>query len=33
LNRLPGRMVDAVVTPTLTPGVVNLDYMVAEDRP
>lgn len=33
LNRLPGRMVDAVVTPTLTPGVVNLDYMVAEDKP
>src|SRR5262245_55104097 len=25
LNRLPGRMVDAVVTPTLTAGVVNLD--------
>ncbi|MFI5316732.1 MAG: ShlB/FhaC/HecB family hemolysin secretion/activation protein [Myxococcota bacterium] len=33
LNRLPGRMVDAVLTPTLTPGVVNLDYLVAEDRP
>jgi hemolysin activation/secretion protein len=33
LNRLPGRMVDAVVTPTLTPGVVNLDYLVQEDRP
>ncbi len=33
LNRHPGRMVDAVVTPTLTPGVVNLDYLVEEDRP
>jgi hypothetical protein len=33
LNRLPGRMVDVVVTPTLTPGVVNLDYLVQEDRP
>jgi len=33
LNRHPGRMVDAVITPTLTPGVVNLDYVVAEDRP
>jgi hypothetical protein len=33
LNRLPGRMVDAVVTPTLTPGAVNLDYLVAEARP
>jgi hemolysin activation/secretion protein len=33
LNRQPGRMVDAVVTPTLTPGVVNLDYLVQEDRP
>jgi len=33
LNRHPGRMVDVVVTPTLTPGVVNLDYLVAEDRP
>jgi hypothetical protein len=33
LNRQPGRMVDAVVTPTLTPGVVNLDYLIAEDRP
>jgi len=32
LNRQPGRMVDAVVTPTLTPGVVNLDYLVQEDR-
>src|SRR5262245_50648719 len=26
-------MFGAVVSPTLTPGVVNLDYMVAEDRP
>ena len=33
LNRQPGRMVDAVVTPTLTPGAVNLDYLVQEDRP
>ena len=33
LNRHPGRMVDVVVTPTLTPGVVNLDYLVEEDRP
>ena len=33
LNRLPGRLVDVVVTPTLTPGVVNLDYLVQEDRP
>ena len=33
LNRLPGRMVDVVLTPTLTPGVVNLDYLVQEDRP
>jgi len=33
VNRHPGRMVDVVVTPTLTPGVVNLDYLVAEDRP
>ncbi|HXZ85286.1 MAG TPA: hypothetical protein VEI82_07330, partial [Myxococcota bacterium] len=33
LNRQPGRLVDAVVTPTLVPGVVNLDYLVQEDRP
>lgn len=33
LNRQPGRMVDVVVTPTLTPGVVNLDYLVEQDRP
>jgi hypothetical protein len=33
LNRHPGRLVDVVVTPTLTPGVVNLDYLVEEDRP
>jgi hemolysin activation/secretion protein len=26
-------MVDVVVTPTLIPGVVNLDYLVEEDRP
>jgi hemolysin activation/secretion protein len=33
LNRLPGRVVDVVITPTLTPGIVNLDYLVSEDRP
>jgi hypothetical protein len=33
LNRHPGRIVDVVITPTLTPGVVNLDYVVEEDRP
>ncbi len=33
LNRLPGRVVDVVITPTLTPGVVNLDYLVSEDKP
>ena len=33
LNRLPGRVVDVVITPTLTPGVVNLDYLVSEQRP
>ena len=33
LNRLPGRVVDVVITPTLTPGIVNLDYLVSEDKP
>lgn len=33
LNRHPGRIVDVVITPTLTPGIVNLDYVVEEDRP
>lgn len=33
LNRLPGRVVDVVITPTLTPGIVNLDYLVSEERP
>jgi hemolysin activation/secretion protein len=33
LNRHPGRMVDVVITPTLQPGVVNLDYVVEEDKP
>jgi hypothetical protein len=33
LNRHPGRAVDVVLTPTLTPGLVNLDYLVDEDRP
>ena len=26
-------MVDVVITPTLTPGIVNLDYLVSEDKP
>lgn len=33
LNRLPGRVVDVVITPTLTPGIVNLDYLISEDKP
>jgi hypothetical protein len=33
LNRHPGRFVDVVLTPTLEPGRIHLDYIVEEERP
>jgi hemolysin activation/secretion protein len=33
LNRLPGRRVDAVVSPNDVPGAVTLDYLVQENKP
>jgi hemolysin activation/secretion protein len=33
LNRYPGRQVDVVLTPTLEPGRINVDYVVEEERP
>ena len=33
LNRHPGRRVDVTLTPTVEPGGVFVDYLVAEDRP
>jgi hemolysin activation/secretion protein len=33
LNRHQGRFVDVVLTPTLQPGRINVDYIVEEERP
>jgi hemolysin activation/secretion protein len=33
LNRLPGRRVDAVVSPNDVPGAITLDYLVQENKP